>query len=158
METKQDLIKATIRNLLRIAKMYARIEAVPIVVEDELELSTREAHTIQAIGEQEQMSVTQVADHFGITKSGASQTVARLAKRGFIIKKQAVHSAKEFELTLTALGWKAFHAHEQWHGKDMAKLVDSLSAFPISQIATLSVLLETLGLVMEKRLTRSSKG
>jgi DNA-binding MarR family transcriptional regulator len=156
METKEDLIIVTIRQLLRITKMYARIEAMAIPVEEGVEVTTREAHTIQAIGEQERISVTQVADRFGITKSAASQTVARLVKRGFLIKRPAAHSGKEFELTLTALGWTAFHAHERFHGRDMAELVDSLSAFPISQIATLSVLLETLGGVMEKRISLHS--
>ena len=156
METKEDLIKTTIRQFLRITKMYARIEAMAIPVEEGLTVTTREAHAIQAIGEQEQMSITQVAKHFGISKSAASQTVARLLRRGFLIKKQSVHSAKEYELTLTELGWKAFHAHEHFHGQDFARLIDRLSAFPISQIATLSVLLEVLGGVMEKRLTKHS--
>ncbi|BBO81817.1 MarR family transcriptional regulator [Desulfosarcina ovata subsp. sediminis] len=157
METKKDLIASTIRELLRITHLYARIEAMPIPVSEEVMVSTREAHTIQSIGERENISVTQVADHFGITKSAASQMIAKLEKRGFLIKKPAAHSNKEFELSLTELGWCAFHAHEHFHGKDFAKLVDSLSAFPISQIATLSVLLETLGGVMQQRLSRHSK-
>ncbi len=157
METKEDLIKNTIQELLRIAKMYSRIEELPIPVDENLEVTTREAHTIQAVGESEQMSVTHVASHFGITKSAASQMVAKLSKRGFLLKKQAVHSNKEFELFLTPLGWQAFRAHEQSHGRDMADLVDRLSAFSLSQIATLSVLLEALGSVMEQRLLRQSK-
>lgn len=157
METREDLIKSTIRKLLRIAKMYSRIEALPIPVDEGLEVTTREAHTIQTIGENEPMSVTQVASNFGITKSAASQMVAKLTKKGFLIKKQAVHSNKEFELSLTKLGWRAFNAHEQFHGRDLLDLVDRLSAFSLSQIATLSVLLEALGSVMDKRLSRRSE-
>lgn len=157
METKEDLIKTTIRDLLRIAKMYSRIEEMPIIVDDGLEASTKEAHTLQAIAEGDKMNVTQVASHFGITKSAASQMVAKLVKKGFLSKKQAAHSSKEFELSLTALGLKVFYAHEQLHGKDMAGLVDQLSGFPISQIATLSVLLEALGSTMKKCLSDRSK-
>ena len=157
METKEDLIKATIRELLRISKMYSRIEQLPIPIDGRLEVTTREAHTIQAVGENEPMSVTQLASYFGITKSAASQMVSKLSKRGFLLKKQAVHSNKEFELSLTPLGWTAFRAHEQFHGKDMADLVDRLSAFSLSQIATLSVLLEALGSVMGQRLSSRSK-
>ena len=158
METKEELIKDPIRKLLRVTKMYARIEEQPIPVEKGVAVTTREAHTIQAVGENEHMSVTQVADHFGITKSGASQMVSKLNKRGFLNKKQAAHSSKEFELTLTLLGWKAFRAHEQFHGRDFSNLIDSLNAFSHSQIATLSVLLEALGGVMEQRLSQRSKG
>jgi DNA-binding MarR family transcriptional regulator len=156
MDTKEDLIADAIRELLRIAHLYSRIEAIPIHVSEDLKVSTSEAHTIQAIGERETINVTQVADHFGITKSAASQMAAKLEKRGFLLKKPAAHSNKEFELALTELGWQAFHAHERFHGKDFAQLVDSLSVFSISQIATLSVLMETLGGVMEKRLSRHS--
>ena len=157
METKDDLIKSTIRKLLRVAKMYSRIEELPIPVEEGLEVTTREAHTVEAVGENEPMSVTQVASYFGITKSAASQMVARLTKKGFLIKKQSVHSNKEFELSLTQLGWRVFHAHERFHGRDKADLVERLNAFSLSQIATLSVLLESLESVMDQRLSRQTK-
>lgn len=157
METKEDLIKATIRDLLRIAKMYSRIEKMPVPVEEGVEITTREAHSIQAVGEDEPMSVTRLAANFGISKSAASQMVSKLVKRGFLLKKQAVHSNKEFELSLTAAGWRAFRAHERFHGGDLANLIECLSVFSLSQIATLSVLLEALGNVMEKRLSSRSK-
>lgn len=157
MDSKEELIKATIRELLRISKMYSRIEELPIPVDRDLEITTREAHAIQAVGESESMNVTQLAAHFGITKSGASQMVSKLVKKGFLLKKQSVHSNKEFDLTLTSLGWRAFRAHEQFHGQDLADLVERLSAFSLSQIATLSVLLEALGSVMERRLSQSLK-
>jgi DNA-binding MarR family transcriptional regulator len=107
---------------------------------------------VEAVGEQEPLSITQLAFHFGITKSAASQMVSKLVKRGFVVKRQAVQSNKEFELSLTPLGWEVFAAHERFHGKDMAELVGRLSAFSLSQIATLSVLLEALAGVMDKRL------
>jgi DNA-binding MarR family transcriptional regulator len=152
MENKEDLIKAAIQDLLRIVRRYGRIEELPVPVKDELTVTTREAHTVEAVGEQEPLSVTQLAAHFGITKSAASQMVSKLVKRGFVVKKQAAHSNKEFELSLTPLGWEVFSAHERFHGKDMADLVARLSPFSLSQIATLSVLLETLAGVMDQRL------
>lgn len=157
MDAKHDLIKESIQKLLRIAHMYARIEAMPIPVNHSESVTTHEAHTIQAIGEERSVNVTQLADHFGISKSAASQTVAKLEKRGFLVRKAAPHGGREQLLVLTELGWLAFRAHEQFHGKDFKQLVDSLSAFPISQIATLSVLMEPLAEVMEKRLSTHSK-
>ncbi len=157
MDTKEDLIKHALRALLRIAHLYSRIEAMPVPVNSQNSVSTREAHTIQAIGEGETVNVTQVAGYFGITKSAASQLIAKLEKRGFLVKRPAAHSNKEFELVLTDLGWCAFRAHEHFHGKDFTELVNSLSSFPISQIATLSVLMETLSGVMEKRLSQHSQ-
>ncbi|WP_218187943.1 MarR family winged helix-turn-helix transcriptional regulator [Desulfosarcina cetonica] len=104
MDTKEDLIRHAIYGLLRIAHLYARIEAMPIPVNDQTSVSTREAHTLQAIGEEVGNSVTQVAHHFGITKSAASQLVAKLEKRGFLHKRPAAHSNKEFELFFDRTG------------------------------------------------------
>lgn len=156
-ETKEDLIKASIRELLRVAKKYSRIEELPIRIDDNTEVTTREAHIIQAVGEHELMSVTGLAAYFGITKSAASQMISKLAKKGFLEKEQAPNNNKELQVSLTQTGWEAFNAHEMFHGKDMTDLVDSLSAFSLSQIATISVLLEAIGSVMDERLSRLPK-
>jgi DNA-binding MarR family transcriptional regulator len=152
MENKEDLIRATIRELMRIARLFGRVEEMPVPVTGDLSVSTREAHTVEAVGEQEYLSVTQLAAHFGITKSAASQMVSKLVKRGFVAKKQAAHSNKEYELFLTPLGREVCDAHERFHGEDMNALVSRLSVFSLSQIATLSVLLEALGSAMDHRL------
>jgi DNA-binding MarR family transcriptional regulator len=158
MEDKEDLIKATIRELLRIARLFNRVEEMPITVSDDLSVTTREAHTVEAVGDHEPLSITQLAAHFGITKSAASQMISKLAKRGFVVKELAPHSNKEFELSLTPLGREVFDAHARFHGNEMDELVSRLSAFSLSQIATLSVLLETLGSAMNHRLDENPKG
>lgn len=157
METKEELIAFTIQQLLRVAKKYSRIEALPIPVDEGVEVTTAEAHTIQAVGEGERMRGLDIATHFSISKSAASQMVAKLIRKGFLDKRQSPHNSKEFLLSLTELGWKAFHAHERFHGKDKAELVNRLSAFSLSQIATVSVLLEALGSVMDQRLLQRAK-
>lgn len=157
MEDKTELIKSTIRELLRISTMYQRIEEMPIPIGRDVEVSTREAHIVQAVGENQNMSVTQLGDHFGITKSGASQMVKKLTNKGFVLKRQAAHSNKEFELSLTPLGWQVFEAHERLHGKDLNILIDALASFSISQIATLSVLMESIGKILEKLIAQRDK-
>ncbi len=155
MESKEELIRSAIIQLLQIAGKYSRIEELPIVVDKDTEVTTREAHVIQAIGEHGEMNITNVANRFGITKSAASQMTAKLVNKGFVAKKQAVHSSKEFSLSLTELGWRAFKAHEMFHGKDLADLIARLSTFSLSQIATISVMLDSIGAVMDERLSRS---
>ncbi len=152
MDNKEDLIKIAIRQLLQVANKYGRIEKLPIRVGDGLEISTREVHTIQAVGEHKEMSVTDVSTYFGVTKSAASQLIKRLVNKGFLKKTQVPDNNKELHLSLTGLGWKAFDAHERFHGKDMDRLVRHLEAYPMQQIATLSVLLESIGVIMDERL------
>lgn len=153
METKDDLILSTVRQFQRVASLYARVEELPIPVADGVEVTTREAHTIEAVGMRKQMNVTEVANVFGITKSAASQMVSRLCEKGFLEKRQAPHSNKEFQLTLTPLGQQVFEAHARFHGQDREVLMERLRGFSLSQVATISVLLEAMGEVMDKRLS-----
>jgi len=150
METKEDLIRVALSKLLKISQLYNQIEENPINVEEGVSLTMREVHSIVAIGDSEPISITKLAGKFGITKSASSQMVAKLEKRAFIFKKQSPHSNKEYELSLTPLGWKAYKVHEEFHGVRREELIERLSHFSISQIATLSVLLEETEYIMEK--------
>ncbi len=152
METKEDLVKAVTRQLLRILNKHSRMEEHSIRFDEGVEMTPKEIHTVQAIGENEQINITGVAAHFGITKSAASQMVAKLVEKGFAEKELAAHSHKELQLSLTELGWRAFHAHERLHGAHMADLMNRLSAFTLSQVATTSALVEVIESVMDDRL------
>jgi DNA-binding MarR family transcriptional regulator len=152
METKEDLIREISRKLLRILNKHARIEEHSIRLDEELEMTPKEIHTIQAIGENEQINITEVGAYFGVTKSAASQMIARLSEKGIVEKESAAHSNKELRLFLTELGWRAFNAHEKLHGAHMADLVNRLGAFTLSQAATTAALLEVIESVVDDRL------
>lgn len=149
---KDDSVNALIRKLLRLLNKLGRIEEQPISVDDHIELTTKEIHTIEAIGNRKKINVTEVGAHFGVTKGAASQRISRLVERGFVTKAQAAHSSKEFELTLTELGWRAFHAHERFHGQARAELVSRLSELTQTQIDDVASVLDTMEVIMNKRL------
>lgn len=154
MNSKKELIVSSIDKLFRIANHIGQIEKKPIMVNDEIVISTKEAHTIQFIGKQEHCNISDVAKHFGVTKSAASQIVAKLVKKLFINKGQSAYSNKEYQLTLTKLGWQAFRAHDAFHGRDLDKFLKLLEAYPLKQIATLSVLLEGIEDFMQETLKK----
>lgn len=155
MNDTNEFILTTIRQFVRVARKYADAENLPIPVEGHGEISTREAHIIEAVGDTPEINVTALAKRFGVTKSAASQMISRLVQKGFVDKSPAPHSNKEFILTLTELGWRGFAAHERFHGQDLARLKSRLGAFSLSQVATLSVLLEAIDDVIDKRLKGS---
>ncbi len=157
METKEDIIKDLLYKLMRIINKRSRIETLRIRFDDDLELTPREIHTIEAIGKAENINVKELGDRFGVTKSAASQSVSKLERRGLVFKEPAAHSNKELRVRLTDSGWSAFHAHERHHEKHMADLVAKLETFSLSQIATTSVLLETIEDVMDSRLKHFPK-
>lgn len=139
-------------QLQQVARKLARIETLPIIVNEKTEISTREAHTLQAIGETASICVRDLAARFGVSKSAASQMVSKLTREGFINKLPAPHSNKELRLSLTSLGWQAFHAHEQEHGKDLRHIIDGMRNFSSEELATLKKLLATFDEIAEERL------
>jgi DNA-binding MarR family transcriptional regulator len=154
METKEDLVRAVSRRLTRIINKHSRMEEHVIRFDEGVEMTPKEIHTIQAIGEREDINITGVASHFGVTKSAASQMVARLEEKGFLEKEPSAHSNKEFRLNLTELGWRAFHAHERLHGEHMADVVSRLGVFTLSQLGSTSALLEVIESVVDDRLKK----
>lgn len=153
MDTKETLIRSTIRQLVRVARRYASLEELPVRVDDQRQVTTSEAHTIQAIGENPEANLTRLAEHLGFTTSAASQMATKLEKAGYVRRRRAPYSKRVVLLALTDLGWAAYEAHERAHGKDLVALVEHLSSFSVPQIATLSVLLETIGAVVDGRLS-----
>ncbi len=152
METKTDMIKAVIRMFQSTAGKYCQGEALPIQVNTEVTVSTREAHVIQAINDNKNIGVTELGGLFGTSKSAASQLVSRLSKKGFLKKKPSPSSNKEIRLVLTPLGRQAYDAHQRHHKKDLEHILSRLETFSLSQIATLAVLFEALDEIMDQRL------
>ncbi|CAN2046758.1 Regulatory protein MarR [Candidatus Magnetomoraceae bacterium gMMP-1] len=153
METKDDLIQIMCLKLLRIFNKHSQIETMKIHFDEAVEVTPKEIHTIQAIGKNKHINITGLGTHFGVSKSAASQIITKLVKKGFVKKELSLHSNKEFALSLTELGWKAFYAHEEIHEKHMTDLIKRLNAFSLSQIATTSVVLEVIENVVDERLS-----
>jgi DNA-binding MarR family transcriptional regulator len=119
-----------------------------------IEVTPSEAHTLQAIGELESINVTSLGDHFGVTKSAASQIVSKLAKKGFVKKALSEHSGKELRLEMTEMGRQAFEAIQKFRGRHFQDIIKRLGSFSLSQIATAAVLLDVIEDVMDDRLDK----
>lgn len=158
METKDDLIRAMSQTLLRIVTKHTRIEELPVLFDKDVELTPREIHILQMVGERDNVNVTELATHAGVTKSAASQMASKLADRGFLRKGPADTNNRELRLSLTPLGEKAFQVHQRIHGQHMAEVIQRLGSFSLSQIATTSCVLEVIEAVVSERLDQLSKG
>lgn len=158
METKEDMTKAMSLTLMRIMAKHAKIEEIPVRFEKDVKLTPKEIHTIQTIGERKDVNVTDLAAYSGVTKSAASQMAAKLVAQGFLKKARADHSNKEWRLSLTPLGHRAFRAHARIHQKHLSDLAKRLDSFSLSQIATVSVVLEVIEDIVEERWSQLSEG
>ncbi|MBA4394125.1 MAG: MarR family transcriptional regulator [Desulfobacca sp.] len=78
-------------------------------------LSHSEIHLIEIIGEKDNMSVTDISNHLGITKGAVSQSLKRLEAKGFSEKKIDPENLSRAIVMLTSKGYTAYYAHKHWH-------------------------------------------
>ena len=74
-----------------------------------------EIHTVVAIGANEGIGLTQLAEKLGISKATLSERVRKLVAKGFVKKKKNPDDRKAVLLVLTADGKKAERHHEKLH-------------------------------------------
>lgn len=101
-----------LRTLDRVITRLAAIQQTPRTYGTDVHLYSTEIHTIQAIGERADASLTRLAKHMGVTKGAISQTIAKLADKGLVIKTPAPQNAREIRVGLTDTGWTAHRNHE----------------------------------------------
>ncbi len=78
-------------------------------------LSHSEIHMIEIIGDNEDLSVTDIGKLIGITKGGVSQGLKRLEKKGLTTKNPDPENLSRSIVYLTAQGNMAYWAHKHWH-------------------------------------------
>jgi DNA-binding MarR family transcriptional regulator len=80
-------------------------------------LSPAEAHTIQAVGDNQGLNLTALAKAMNVTKATMSERVKKLAGQGLLRKSRALDNRKEILLTLTEQGRIVHKGHEEMHRK-----------------------------------------
>ncbi len=74
-----------------------------------------EIHTLQAIGQNSGINMSELARVMNVTKGAISQTVTKLEKKELVRKSRFGADNREVALILTDLGWKGYHNHEEIH-------------------------------------------
>ena len=109
--------------LMNMAKMYVRQHEKnqDFGVGDKLRRA--EIHTIQAIGNNEGINLTELARRLDVTKPTVSERIAKLVRLKLVQKQTSEQNQKEVRLALTEKGWTAYHHHEEQH-QDIFKLFE----------------------------------
>ncbi len=92
-----------------------RLDQAPKQFGTDQSMSHTEIHLIEMIGNNEGSSVTDISTLMGVTKGAVSQTLKRLEKKGFTIKKTDPDNLSRNLVELTAKGKTAYWAHRDWH-------------------------------------------
>ncbi len=80
-------------------------------------LSPVEAHTIQAVGDNQGLNLTALARAMNVTKATMSERVKKLARQGLLRKSKALDNRKEILITLAEQGRMVHKGHEAMHKK-----------------------------------------
>ncbi|MDP4146915.1 MAG: MarR family transcriptional regulator [Bacillota bacterium] len=103
-----------------------------------------EVHTIDAIGKNNKINVTELAQYLGITKGAISQMVDKLIKKGMVNKKMVSDTENEVSLELTEKGALAYRGHEEYHKELYTEISEHLVHLSDKNVETFLDILNVL--------------
>lgn len=113
-------------------------------------LYSSEIHTLQAIGDNANINLTELAEKLGISKSGTSKFVKKLIEKDLITKSKQLSNRKEVVFNLTEKGLTAYFGHETFSKKVFNPIYNILSRLDKNEIVFLESFLNELSLEVEK--------
>ena len=112
---KDKTIHSLHGTFLNIMKLADELEKIPRKFGTDQNISSTEIQLIELVGENSNVSVTQLAKMQGVTKGAVSQSLKRLESKGFILKEEDPSNSSRSIISLTNKGKTAFYAHRHWH-------------------------------------------
>jgi DNA-binding MarR family transcriptional regulator len=131
---KIDKIHELKEAFLRIINKVKELEKVAIDHGTGDLLYASEINTLEIVGKFPGINLTQIARKRGVTKGAVSQIVAKLVKKGLVVKKQALDNGKTVLLELTDKGVIAFQNHEKFHAKYDSPMIAKLNGMSVEQL------------------------
>lgn len=88
-----------------------------------------ESKAIQYIGRHPETTITELAAANGKTASAYSQLIRKLKQKGWVQQTRNEHNNREYNLTLTEMGWRIFKAHHAFEQACYERTFQQLNAF-----------------------------
>lgn len=132
----QERIRRLNEAFLRIVNKFRRLEKMPGDYGSGDSLFPTEIHTLELIGRNPGVAVTELARRQGVTKGAASQVVKKLDEKGLVQKCKSLDNEKSILLILTEKGKLAFDGHELFHAKHDREMLTELLEMSVDQLAT----------------------
>ena len=132
-----DLVLKTVnaanaRDIMFASQRRTAVETV--TGEQAPQLSLSEAHIIEAIGQDPNMTAASIAVGTGITRGGVSKILRRLETKGLIEVSDKEDNRKERKLSLTALGHVVFDEHERLHRAKLKRMMGLLDDYTDAEL------------------------
>lgn len=124
-----------ITNLLRnvIDEVVAK-EKRPVTLSTNELIYRFELHIIEAIGNNANITVNELAKKMNVTKGAISQVVTKLVQKGIVVRNKNLYNKKIVELVLTSKGEKIYQGHEQFHANINEQISEHLSKYSEAEL------------------------
>jgi len=120
-------------------------------------LTSTEINTIDVVGHNSGINITDLAELRGLSKSSISQIISRLSKKNLVRKYRNTGNDKEILISLTPRGEIAFLGHKQFHAKIKEQLMDNIGPISAEEIKNLTRICEGLEKTSEWIVQRLNK-
>ena len=108
-----------------------------------------EIHTVEAIGKEPGINVTELAREMGVTKGAVSQMIRKLVTKNLVTRLKGMRNEKEVLLELTPRGRQAFQGHEKFHAESYNVFLDKIKAISTEDIETFERILSKIETVLD---------
>jgi DNA-binding MarR family transcriptional regulator len=143
--SNQERLTQLIQQFIRIINKYNAGEKKPINYGTGNMLFRSEVHTIEAIGEHQNINVTELALCLGVTKGAISQMIDKLTKKGLVNKTMVAPNVKDVALCLTEEGMSVYQRHQEHHSemyREISRLLTDCSVDQLSFLANVQGIIE----------------
>jgi len=148
-----ERIRRLNETFLRIVNKFRRLEKLPADYGSGHPLFPAEIHTVELIGRNPGIAVTEVAKRQGVTKGAVSQVVKKLDEKGLVRKCKSLDNEKSILLILTERGKLAVEGHQRFHAKNDQEMLTELLGMSEDQLATLERFEELLEKTLDEYMT-----
>ncbi len=112
-----DILKDLFFKILRLQE-----KSVSQMTKDSI--SRTEMHAIEVIQDNQNVTLTQLAEKLGITKATGSVCVSRLVKKDYLEKIKVKKDKRINVLRLTPKGKRCYDRHKDFHDRMVSRLLD----------------------------------
>lgn len=121
--------RGVLNNLLvKLFNDILRIEEKSLKKSEELsDLSVTEIHTIEAIGEKEERTMSEIANDLSITVGTLTTAINKLIKKGYVERRRIEEDRRIVLVKLTKKGKNASYLHKKFHDEMIKATIEKLN-------------------------------
>jgi DNA-binding MarR family transcriptional regulator len=136
--------KEVIDKFVRMMSKYGEMEKKPRDYGTGDLLFPSEIHTMDVIGDNPGINITELSEKLGVSKSAISQIVNKLERKKYVRRYKEQDNGKSVLLQLLQKGQLAFVGHKKYHLSMDLPLIETMKGWDDNQFAFLSEVLDEM--------------